>query len=64
MAFWEEHLISSLFVKTHKSYIVNMEYLTKYENDTIQLDYKYNLPISRNYQSAVHKAFIRYMTGM
>lgn len=41
-----------------------MEYLTKYENDTIQLDYKYNLPISRNYQSAVHKAFIRYMTGM
>lgn len=64
MAFWEDHLISSLFVKTHKSYIVNMEYLTKYENDTIQLDNKYNLPVSRNYQSAVHKAFIRYMTGM
>ena len=61
---WEEHLISSLFVKTHKSYIINMEYITKYENNTLQLDGKYNIPISRNYQSSVHKAFIRYMTGM
>ena len=31
---------------------------------TLQLDGKYNIPISRNYQSSVHKAFIRYMTGM
>lgn len=64
IAFWEEHFISSLFIKTHKSYIVNMEYVTKYENDTIQLDGKYNIPISRNYQPAVHKAFVRYMAGM
>ena len=64
IVFWEEHLISSLFVKTHKSYIKNMEYITKYENNTFQLDGKYNIPISRNYQSSVHKAFIRYMTGM
>lgn len=64
IAFWEDHLISSLFVKTHKSYIINMEYITKYENNTVQLNNRYNIPISRNYQSAVHKAFIRYMTGM
>ena len=64
IVFWEEHLISSLFVKTHKSYIINMEYITKYENNTLQLDGKYNIPISRNYQSSVHKAFIRYMTGL
>ena len=64
IVFWEEHLISSLFVETHKSYIINMEYITKYENNTLQLDGKYNIPISRNYQSSVHKAFIRYMTGM
>ena len=64
IVFWEEHLISSLFVKTHKSYIINMEYITKYENNTLQLDGKYNILISRNYQSSVHKAFIRYMTGM
>ena len=64
IAFWEEHLINSLFVKTHKSYMVNMEYVTKYENDTIQLDGKYTIPISRNYQPAVHKAFVRYMAGM
>ena len=64
IVFWEEHLISSLFVKTHKSYIINMEYITKYENNTLQPDGKYNIPISRNYQSSVHKAFIRYMTGM
>ena len=64
IAFWEEHLISSLFVKTHKSYIINMEYITKYENDIVQLDNNYNIPVSRNFKSAVHKAFVRYMTGM
>lgn len=64
IAFWEEHLISSLFVKTHKSYIINMEYITKYENDIVQLDNNYNIPVSRNFKSTVHKAFIRYMTGM
>lgn len=64
ISFWEEHLISSVFVKTHKSYIINMEYVTKYENNILQLDNKHNIPISRNYQPTVHKAFIRYMTGM
>lgn len=64
ITFWEENLISSLFVRTHKSFIINMEYITKYENNIIQLDNRYNIPISRNYQTAVHKAFIRYMTGM
>lgn len=37
IVFWEEHLISSLFVKTHKSYIINMEYITKYENTPCSL---------------------------
>ena len=41
-----------------------MEYITKYENDIIQLDNNYNIPVSRNFKSAVHKAFVRYMTGM
>ncbi len=60
IAFWEEHLISSLFAQTHKSYIINMEYITKYENDIVQLDNNYNIPVSRNFKSAVHKAFVRY----
>ena len=64
MSFWEEHLISSVFVKPHKSYIVNMNYITKYERDCLELNHLYTIPISRNYQSSFHKSFIRFMAGV
>lgn len=64
ITFWEEKLISTVFVKTHKSYIVNMNYVTKYERDTLELAKTYTVPISRNYQAAFHKRFIRFMSGV
>lgn len=64
ITFWEEKLISTVFVKTHKSYIVNMNYITKYERDTLELAKTYTVPISRNYQAAFHKRFIRFMSGV
>lgn len=64
ITFWEEKLISTVFVKPHKSYIVNMNYITKYERDTLELAKTYTVPISRNYQVAFHKRFIRFMSGV
>ena len=64
ITFWEEKLISTVFVKTHKSYIVNMNYVTKYERDILELAKTYTVPISRNYQAAFHKRFIRFMSGV
>lgn len=64
ISFWEEKLTSTVFVKTHKSYIVNMNYITKYERDCLELDKTYIVPISRNYQAKFHKSFIRFMAGV
>lgn len=64
ITFWEEKLISTVFVKTHKSYIINMNYITKYERDSLELANAYTVPISRNYQVSFHKNFIRFMAGV
>ena len=64
MSFWEEKLISSVFVKTHKSFIANLNYITKYDRDCLELDSKYTVPISRNYQTSFHKSFVRFMAGV
>ena len=41
-----------------------MNYVTKYERDTLELAKTYTVPISRNYQAAFHKRFIRFMSGV
>lgn len=64
IAFWEEKLISTVFVKTHKSYIVNMNYITKYERNSLELAGTYTVPISRSYQASFHKSFVRFMAGV
>jgi two-component system LytT family response regulator len=64
ISFWEENLISTVFVKSHKSYIVNLNYITKCDRDCLELDHKYTVPISRNYQSSFHKNFVRFMAGV
>lgn len=61
--FWEEKLISSIFVKPHKSYLINFKYLTKYERNVIELNNKFKIGISRSYQTSFYKKFISYMEG-
>ncbi len=64
ITFWEEKLIGTVFVKTHKSYIVNMNYITKYERGSLELAGAYTVPISRSCQASFHKNFIRFMAGV
>lgn len=49
-----EKLNSDIFFKTHKSYIVNLEYLTKLEAHTITIGDK-AIPISKNYYDELIK---------
>lgn len=64
LAFWEEKLIPSIFVRTHKSFIVNLNYVTRYDRNCVALNNKYNAPISRSYQAAFNKSFVKYMAGV
>lgn len=63
MSFWEDRLISSVFVRTHKSYMVNLKHVTKYEYNCFELSGKYTVPISRSYQASVRKQFVRFTLG-
>lgn len=49
-----EKLNSDVFFKTHKSYIVNLEYLTKLETHTVTIADK-AIPISKNYYEELIK---------
>jgi DNA-binding LytR/AlgR family response regulator len=48
----EEALLSSLFVRIHKSYIVNLSRMTELEGNTIILD-KVNLPVGASYKPSL-----------
>ena len=57
LSFWESKLIASFFYRVHKSYIINMKYITSYRRDTVELVSKYRIPISYRKQSAFRTAF-------
>ena len=63
MDFWKEKLIASFFYRVHKSFIVNMNYITDYQRDTLVLFKKYKVPISYRKQAEFRKAFLSYIGG-
>lgn len=64
ISFWKEQLTGSMFCSPHKSYIINLNYVSYYERTNVILDNKYPVAIARNNQSAFHKKFMRFMEGM
>lgn len=50
----------SMFVACHRSYLVNLLYVTRIENTELVLDNGDRLPMSRRNQRAVNEAFIQF----
>lgn len=50
----------TMFVVCHRSYLVNLLYVTRIENTELVLDSGDRLPLSRRNQRAVNEAFIRF----
>lgn len=63
MDFWKSKLVASFFYRVHKSFIVNMNYITDYQRDTVVLDKKYKIPISYRKQAEFKKVFLSYIGG-
>ncbi|MCR5523975.1 MAG: LytTR family DNA-binding domain-containing protein [Clostridia bacterium] len=61
--FWESKLVASFFYRVHKSYIINMKYITQYSRDMVTLAQKYNIPISYRKQVAFRTAFFDSIGG-
>lgn len=51
------------FSRIHKSYLVNLEWIQRTENQTITMRDQTVLSISRRYHQLFHKAFRRYLLG-
>lgn len=63
MDFWKSKLVASFFYRVHKSFVVNMNYITDYQRDTVVLSKKYKVPISYRKQAEFKKAFLSYIGG-
>lgn len=61
MSFWENELKDFMFAKTHKSFIVNLNFVTKYDDKNIKLNKTFNIPLSRNYKSNFKTRFAKFM---
>ncbi len=61
ISFWKEKLNTSFFAIPHKSYVVNLNFVTSYERDKIILCEKYRINIARNRQTEFREKFLRFM---
>ena len=63
ISFWRDNLTSTMFISPHKSFIINLNYVTSYERNLVVLNGKYNVPIARNLQTEFYQRFIRFYGG-
>ena len=65
MQFWIEKLPQSCFFQTHRSYIVNLRYVSRYDNSVVKLyDDKYVAYLTRRKYGAFKNAYIMYLESM
>ena len=63
ISFWSDKLTGTVFVSPHKSYIINLNFVTSYERNHIILNEQYNIPIAKSKQTEFYRQFIRFMEG-
>lgn len=63
ISFWGKKLKSTIFLSPHKSYIINLNFVTAYQRNLVVLADKYNIPIAKDKQTYFHKMFMRFAEG-
>ena len=62
MDYWETVLPQNTFFRTHRNHLVNLEYVTDFSNDTVNLsDGKTSVYLAARKYSAFKKAFVLYI---
>ena len=56
-----EGVLSDLFIKCHKSFVVNMEKIRKIDSEGIHMKYNKLIPISRPYSNDTRNRFLKYL---
>jgi DNA-binding LytR/AlgR family response regulator len=57
----EEELKGTMFYKSHRSYLINLGYVTDYNNKSITMDNGEQVPLSRNKLTELKEALKRYV---
>ena len=57
---WKKELNDSSVVRVHKSYMVNIEYMSLKNGRILMQDWKVELPIGRSYKENVKRAYHEY----
>ena len=63
ISFWRKKLISPSFFPVHKSFIINMKYISEYKRDTVTLCKKYSIPVAYRKQAEFRSFFFDYFGG-
>jgi two-component system LytT family response regulator len=58
---WNEKLPTTFFYQVHKSFLINLHYITKYTYEEIYLNEKIRIPIATRKQVEFHKSWFRYL---
>ncbi len=58
---WSEKLPTTFFYQVHKSYLVNLHYITKYSYDEVYLDEKIRIPVAPRKQADFRKFWFNYL---
>ena len=58
---WNEKLPTTFFYLVHKSFLVNLHYVTKYNYTEIYLNETIRIPVASRKQSEFHKAWFNYL---
>ena len=57
----QKKLGEEIFVRTHTSYLINMDYIRKFDGKFIYLNNGLGLPVSKTYIESFNKNFIEYL---
>lgn len=60
--FWQERLVASFFYQPHKSFIVNLKYITSFHKDTVRMQNGDIVPISFRKQAQFQKYVVDYFS--
>lgn len=63
ISFWRKKLISPSFFPVHKSFIINMKYISEYRRDTVTLCKKYQIPVAYRKQAEFRSFFFDFFGG-
>lgn len=61
IGFWQDKLKGPMYVSPHKSFIINLSYVTEYEREYVILNKKYKINIARSKQKEFYRKFMQFL---